>query len=83
VPGPPPTYLYRQYEDVKPIALAEVAAAIVGLTHTARNHQEATTITLCTDYSVVYYVLNTGEGSTLRQNVILQELYIAYFSKKE
>jgi hypothetical protein len=72
-------YLHRSYNGRKPIAFAELAAALVGLVHTANDLLEPTTITLATDSSVVFYVLSTGKGSTLRQYKILQELYMAYF----
>jgi hypothetical protein len=35
-PGPPPRYLYRDYLDQRPIAFAEIAAALVALIHTAK-----------------------------------------------
>jgi hypothetical protein len=54
----------------------------VQLIHTAPSQQEATTITLRTDSNIVYYVLNSGKGATIRQNVILQELYVAYYKIK-
>jgi hypothetical protein len=41
-----------------------------------------TTITLATDSAIVYYVLNTGKGLTLRQHDLLQQLYISYYKKK-
>jgi hypothetical protein len=50
-PGPPARYLYKSYEDTKPIAYAEMAAALVALIHTADRCTSATTITLATDSS--------------------------------
>jgi hypothetical protein len=81
-PGPPPRYLYRDYLDERPIAFAEIAAALVALIHTAKSAHRATTITLATDSTVAYYVLITGKGKTIRNNVILQELYYTWFSIK-
>jgi hypothetical protein len=78
-PGPPPRYLYRQYSDVRPIAFAEIAAALVALIHTAKNNHRATTITIATDSAVAYYVLSTGKGRTLRMYEILQQLYTTWF----
>jgi ribonuclease HI len=74
--------MYRAYEDEKPIAFAELAAALVGLIHTANNQQEPTTITLATDSAIVYYVLMTEKGATLRRHKLLQELYTTYFTIK-
>jgi hypothetical protein len=81
-PGPPPRYLYRQYLDHRPIAFAELAAALVVLIHTAKQNHLPTTITIATDSSVVYYVLSTGKGKTLRMYHILQQLYITWFTIK-
>jgi hypothetical protein len=74
--------MYRSYEDERPIAFAETAAALVGLIHTADRNHQATTITLATDSAVVYYILQTGKGLTLRRHKLLQELYITFFGIK-
>jgi hypothetical protein len=61
-PGPPPRYLHRQYSDVRPIAFATIAAALVALIHTAKQNHRATTIITATDSAVAYYILSTGKG---------------------
>jgi hypothetical protein len=71
-PGPPPRFLYREYEDSRTIAFAELAAALVALIHTAKSQHLPAAITLATDSSIVFYVLSTGKGYTLRQHVLLQ-----------
>jgi hypothetical protein len=80
-PGPPPQYLYRHYMDSRPIAFAEIEAALVALIHTAKSNHRATTITTATDSAVAYYVLSTGKGKTLRMYEILQ-LYTTWFQIK-
>jgi hypothetical protein len=70
--------LHRAYIDEKPIAYAEMAAALLGLLYTAQDHQQPTTITLLTDSAVVYYTLSTGKGTTFRYNVLFQQLYATY-----
>jgi hypothetical protein len=77
-PGPPPRYVYRQYSDARPIAFAEIAAALVALIHTAKHNHLATTITIATDSALAYYILSTGKGKTLRMYNILQQLYITW-----
>jgi hypothetical protein len=81
-PGPSERSMYRQYEDQRPNAFAETAAALVGLIHTANNCTQPTTTTLATDSAVVFYIRVTGKGATLRQHRLLQELYITFFSIK-
>jgi hypothetical protein len=81
--GPAAEHQYRQYEGYKPIAFAETAVALVAVIHTANKQTRPTTITLCTDSSVVYYILNTGKGATLRQNIFLQPLYVTFLIIKD
>jgi ribonuclease HI len=67
----------QHYTDHRPIAFAEMAAALKGLIWFMRNHlQQPTTITLATDSSTVYYILQKGTGLTLRSSEILQKLYV-------
>jgi ribonuclease HI len=71
------------YYDRKPIAIAEMAAVLLGLSW-AMTHQieEPTTLTLATDSSVVYYSLLRGTGITLQHSPLLQELYVNMYRKK-
>jgi hypothetical protein len=52
--GPPRQTLTRFYEDAKPIAFAELAAAPVALVQAARRYTAPTTLTIATNSSVVY-----------------------------
>jgi hypothetical protein len=64
-----------------PIAWAETAA-LVGLLWIIKNCvTEPTTITLCTSSSVVYYTLLKGTGF-LRNNPLLQNLYLSMIAYK-
>jgi hypothetical protein len=81
-PGPPQRQLHRAYQDYKPIAFAEMAAALLGLLYTAQDCAQPTTIALLTNSAVVYYTLSSGKGLTFRSNVLLQELYVTYFKIK-
>jgi ribonuclease HI len=65
-----------------PIAVAELAAAIFTLIWCGSRLRQPTAITLATDSSVVYYVLSTGKGYTLRSNVWLQALFVRWFKIK-
>jgi hypothetical protein len=72
-PGPPPRGQAQFYTDIRPIAFAEIAAAISGLLCLMRTQlRRPTTITLCTDSASVYYSLLKGAGLTLRSSPILQ-----------
>jgi hypothetical protein len=75
-PGPPAWSMVRYYEDRRPIAFAEMAAAIVGLHQFQRTLTALTTITLCMDSAVVYHTQNKGTGSTLRYSLLLKNLYV-------
>jgi hypothetical protein len=74
--------LYRQYEDIKPIAFAEMAAALACLIWATRDLQQPRNITLYNDSSIVYYSLARGTGLTLRRSVLLQNLYIGWLFNK-
>lgn len=74
--GPPQVSMVRHYDDVRPIAFAEMAAAIIGLLWTFTLLQQPTNITLLTDSMVVYHTLSKGTGLTLRASRTLQKLYI-------
>jgi hypothetical protein len=81
---PPPTSaFYRRLEPPQPIAVAEMAAALVGLHWYLQDvaHQP-TTIILYTDSSIVYHTLAKGTGITLRRSPLLQNLYIAFLINK-
>jgi hypothetical protein len=74
-PGPPLGSTVQHYVDSRPIAFAEMAAALRGLIWYMQTLHRPTTVTLCTDSSVVYYTLLKGRGLTLRSSAILQTLY--------
>jgi hypothetical protein len=79
----PISAFYRHLEPPQPIAVAEMAAALVDLHWYAQNVlQEPTTVHLYTDSSVVYYSLSRGTGVTLRYTPVLQNLYIAWLINK-
>jgi hypothetical protein len=79
----PVSAFYRFLEPPQPIAIAEMAAALVGLHWYAQKVlQEPTTVHLYTDSSVVYYSLSKGTGVTLRYTPVLQNLYIAWLLNK-
>jgi hypothetical protein len=81
---PPPTSaFYRHLEPPPPIAVAEMAAALLGLHwFTQEVVRHPTPLHLYTDSSVVYYSLVRGTGVTLRYTPILQNLYIAWLINK-
>jgi hypothetical protein len=81
-PGDTPWTFSRHYEDVRPIAFAEMAAAIIGLHQFQHTLRHPTTITLCTNSAVVYHTLLKGTGTTVRYSVLLQNLYIQYYMNK-
>jgi hypothetical protein len=69
--------MVQHYVDSRPIAFAEMAAALKGLLWFTRTHlHQPTTITLATDSRVVYHTLEKGTGLTLRLSAILQKLYV-------
>jgi hypothetical protein len=80
--GQPPWSFHREYQDTRPIAFAEKAAAIVGLPQFQRTLQRPTDTTLCTDSAVVYHTLLKGTGTTLRYSPLLQDLYVQMFINK-
>jgi hypothetical protein len=80
---PPVSAFFRHLEPPQPIAVAEMAAALIGLHWYAQNVlQHPTTIHLHTDSSIVYYSLVRGTGVTLRYTPVLQNLYIAWLINK-
>jgi ribonuclease HI len=70
--------MVQHYTDSRPIAFAEMAAALKGLLWFIRTQlRQPTTITLATDSSTVYYTLEKGTGLTLRSSAILQKLHVS------
>jgi ribonuclease HI len=81
-PGPPCLAIVQRYSDRRPIAYAEMAAALQGLLWIYQHLHEPTMVTLYTDSSVVYYTLVKGTGQTLCQSLRLQNLYCNMFKIK-
>jgi hypothetical protein len=82
VASSPPQQVYQAFTDQIPIAAAEIAAALFALNWVGSRLRQPTNITLATDTAVTYYTLSTGKGYTMRFNVWLQTLYIAWFRIK-
>jgi ribonuclease HI len=60
-----------------------MAAALVGLHWYLQDvATQLTTVTLYTDSSVVFHTLSRGTGITLRNNVLLQNMYVAFLINK-
>jgi hypothetical protein len=78
----PPQQVYQRFTDEIPIARAELAAALFALNWVGSRLRQPTNITLGTDSAVVYYVLSTGKGMSLRYDLWLQTLYISWFRIK-
>jgi ribonuclease HI len=78
----PPQRIHQAFTDQLPIAAAELAAALFALIWVGSRLRQPTAITIATDSTVVYYVLSTGKGYTMRHNQWLQSLYIRWFSIK-
>jgi hypothetical protein len=79
----PVSAFYRHLEPAQPIAVAEMAVALVGLHWYLQDvATQPTTVFLYTDSSVVYHTLSRGTGLTLRTNVLLQNLYISFLINK-
>jgi ribonuclease HI len=81
-PGPPRLALVQRFTDQRPIAYAEMAAALEGLLWLFRNLTQPLAITLLTDSSVVYHTLVKGTGVTLRRSLRLQTLFVQAFCNK-
>jgi hypothetical protein len=80
---PPVSAFYRHLQPPQPIAVAEMAAALIGLHWYAQQVlRHPTTIHLHTDSTIVYYTLVRGTGVTLCQTPILQNLYMAWLINK-
>jgi hypothetical protein len=60
-----------------------MAAALVTLIWASNNHTAPTTFTLCTDSSIIYHCLLSEKGTTLRQNQLLQKLFVTWLSNKQ
>jgi ribonuclease HI len=71
-----------QYPGARPIASAEMAAALKGLLWFFEQLDQPTTVTLYTDSSAVFYSLVKGTGRTLRQSLRLQNLYVQMYKNK-
>jgi hypothetical protein len=82
VASTPPQQVFQAFTDQIPIAAAEIAAALFALNWVGSRLRQPTNITLVTDSAVTYYTLSTGKGYTIRFNVWLQTLYIAWFKIK-
>jgi ribonuclease HI len=79
----PVSAFYRRLEPAQPIAVAEMAAALVGLHWYLQDVAlHPTTVILYTDSSVVYHSLSRGTGLTLRSHVLLQNLNISFLINK-
>jgi hypothetical protein len=78
--GPPRMEIAQQYTDSRPIAFAEMAAALWGLLWCCQTclHQP-TVLTLHTDSSTVYHTIVKGGGWTPRSSALLQSLYIKMY----
>jgi ribonuclease HI len=78
--GPPRREIWQQYTDHRPIAYAEMAAALKGLIWCIRHclHQP-TAITLHTDSTIVYHTIVKGGGWTLRSSALVQRLYVQMY----
>jgi ribonuclease HI len=78
--GPPQQTMVQFYSDHRPIAFAEMAAALLGLSWCIQQClQQPTRITLHTDSMVVYHTLVKGSGWTLRSSALLQKLYVKMY----
>jgi hypothetical protein len=79
----PVSAFYRRLEPERPIAVAEMAAALIGLHWYLQDvATRPTTAILYTDSSIVYHTLVRGTGLTLRSSLLLQNLYIAFLINK-
>jgi ribonuclease HI len=78
----PPQEVYQRFTDSIPIARAEIAAALFALNWVGSRLRQPTNITLATDSAVTYYVLSTGKVMSLRYDIWLQTLYVAWFRIK-
>jgi ribonuclease HI len=78
--GPPQQSIHQEFQDSRPIAFAEMAAALWGLLWCCQHClTQPTTVTLHTDSSVVYHTIVKGGGLTLRSSALLQNLYIKLY----
>jgi hypothetical protein len=78
----PPQIIHQEFTDSIPIAAAEIATALFALIWCGSRLRQSTAITIATNSTVVYYVLSTGKGYTIRHNTWLQCLYLKWFSIK-
>jgi ribonuclease HI len=80
--GPPRQTTAQQYTDHRPIAYAEMAAALKGIIWCSREClPQPTAITLFTDSSTVYHTIVKGGGWTLRSSALLQALYVQMYMR--
>jgi len=77
----PPQQIHQQFTNRIPIARAEIAAALFALNWAGSRLHQPSNITLATD-SAVAYTLSIGKGYTIRYDIWLQTLYMAWFSIK-
>jgi hypothetical protein len=79
----PVSAFYRRLEPAQPIAVAEMAADLVGLHWYLQDvATQPTTVILYTDSSVVFHTLSRGTGLTLRSHELLQNLYVSFLINK-
>jgi hypothetical protein len=71
----PPRRIHQPFTDQRPIAYAEMTAAIAGLNYVTQQFHQTTRFTLFTDSLIMYYTFTRGKGITRRQNQSLQWLY--------
>jgi hypothetical protein len=75
----PVSAFYRPLEPAQPIAVAEMAAALVGLHwYLQEMATQPTSVILYTDSSVVFHTLSRGTGLTLRTHDLLQNLQFLF-----
>jgi hypothetical protein len=78
--GPPRQSIQQHFQDSRPIAFAEMAAALWGLMWCFRDClRQPTALTLHTDSTIVYHTIVKGGGLILRSSALLQNLYIKMY----
>lgn len=64
------------FDDQRPTAFAELVAALHTHNWAATRHQQPTTFTLSTEFSLANHCLPTGKDLPLHQNELLKQVYV-------